>query len=430
MKDVVVRHICAIFLGGALLIPFFSSQALALGTSAKIEVMTQGFERDIPATGEERVLPGYGYMKLDFKDITSSGISFHGYGWGRYDMSDSGYYASTGDGELLYGYLEYRRKFSSLHVRLGRQHIFEGVANETIDGLSVAGGLSKQISLSVYGGRPVALSGLNDANGDVMYGGRVAYHGGDLYDIGLSYKMSQNDSNTADNMAGVDLSLALPGQMMLYGYSKLNIEESGFAEHSWELNIPFDSLTIKPYVQFYDYNNYFNTGDKAALPFRNLAHSGETLGIGGVDAFWRASGSMNFGAKAKYYTYDQNDSSQYAALTFDLIGEEHTQSGVEVGYMMGDAANNDYLMLRLYTYQDQMADKYWFDFISADTVFVRYDKQINSKDSSLFASLGVGKRFLDNRLELKLSGDYSSDPFYSSDLRALLSASYYYQGGL
>ena len=431
MLDVVARHCCAFFACGVLLCTLLApSPGFALSTNIELEAIARGFERDIPAKGEERVLPGYGYLKFDLKDITSNGISFHGYGWGRYDMGDSKFFDATGDGELLYGYLEYRRKFSTLHLRLGRQHLFEGVANETLDGLWVAGDISKRISLSVYGGQPVALSGLNARSGDSLYGGRVAYHGADLFDLGLSYKMSENDSNTADSMAGLDLSLALPKDMALYGYSKLNVEESGFAEHSWELRIPFDSLTLKPYLQFYDYDNYFATGDKATLPFRNLARSGESLGIAGVDAFWRTSESLNLGAKGKYYTYDQNDSSKYLALTFNLIGEEHTQTGGEIGYMLGDAANNDYLMLRLYTYQDQLADKFWFGFVSADAVYVRYDKQINDKDSSLFLSLGTGKRFLSDRLEVKLSGDYSADPFYSSDIRAMLSATYAFGGGL
>lgn len=419
------RLFCGLF-ALFLLLP---SVSFALGTSIELETIVRGFEREIPSEGSSQVLPGYGYLKIDSKGFTSNGISFHGYGWGRYDMADSNYYGNQSDGELVYGYLEYKKKFSTLRLRLGRVHVFEGVANETLDGLWLAGSLSQKVSVSAYGGQPVGLSDTNGRTGDSLFGGRVAYHGSDKFDIGLSAKFSDNDSTAADRIIGADLIYHLPKEMSLFGYSKFNTEESSFAEHSWELRIPYETFDFKPYLQYYDYDSYFGTGDKAALPFRNLANSGETLGIVGVDAFWRKSEEWNLGAKAKYYGYDKNDSSQYVAILANLLGEERTQSGGELGYMKGEAANNNYLLLRLYTYQDQLPEKYWIGFLSTDLVYALYDKAIYGEDSSLFLSLGAGKHFWDDALDLKLSGDYSDDPYYSSDLRGMLSATFYFGRG-
>ncbi len=409
---------------------FFPAGSSALTSNVELETILRGFARDVPVDGNSRVIPAYTYLKLDLKNITPTGISFHGYGWGRYDLADSGFYDSQGQGELLYGYLEYHKKFSSLRARLGRIHVFEGVANETLDGLWGAGKLSPRVSLSGYAGQPVGLSSTNDRSGDSLFGGRVAYDGGEKYLVGFSAKFSNNDGNTADRMIGTDLIYYLPKDMTLFGFSKFNTDESSFAEHSWELRIPFEPFDIKPYLQYYDYDSYFGTGDKAKLPFQNLAQSGESLAILGVDSFWRKSEELNLGAKLKLYSYDQNDSSQYIALVANLIGEERTQSGGELGYMRGEAANNNYLLLRLYTYQDQLPAKYWVSFVSADLVYALYDKKINSEDSSLFISLGAGKHVWNDALDLKLSGDYSIDPFYDSDLRVMLSASYSFGRGL
>jgi hypothetical protein len=63
-------------------------------------------------------------------------------------------------------------------------------------------------------------------------------------------------------------------------------------------------------------------------------------------------------------------------------------------------------------------------FISGDLLYAAYDQPIYGQDNSFFASLGAGQRFLDDRLELKLSGDYSSDPYFDSDLRTMLVANY------
>ncbi|WP_020675237.1 hypothetical protein [Geopsychrobacter electrodiphilus] len=410
------------------LVFLFPATAFSLSTDVQVETLFRGFERDIPTEGSSQVLPGYGYLKFNVKDISSS-LSLHGYGWGRYDMADSRYYASQSKGELLYGYVEYRKPFSSLRARLGRQHVFEGVANETLDGLWAAGALTPAFSVSGYAGFPVGLSSTNGRSGDVLVGGRVAYHRPDAFDLGVSSKFSNNDGNAADRMLGVDLTWYLPKDMTLYGFSKFNTDASSFAEHSWELQIPIDSFTFKPYLQYYNYDSYFGTGDKAALPFLNLAKSGEKLGILGLDGTWLKSENWNLGGKVKYYTYDKNDSSQYISAVVNFVGEEHTQTGGELGYMKGEAAKNNYLLLRIYTYQDQLPAKFKVDFISADLVYALYDQKIYSKDSSLFLSLGVGKHFFDKALDVKLSGDYSVDPLYSSDVKGMLSATYYFGRG-
>jgi hypothetical protein len=106
------------------------------------------------------------------------------------------------------------------------------------------------------------------------------------------------------------------------------------------------------------------------------------------------------------------------------MGEGQSQLGGELGAMNGDTPQNEYYLLRLFTYCDQVSKSLPINFISSDLVYVDYDQPIYGEDSSLFISLGTGKTFMDNALELKLSADYSSDPYFDEDVRGMLTASY------
>jgi hypothetical protein len=57
-------------------------------------------------------------------------------------------------------------------------------------------------------------------------------------------------------------------------------------------------------------------------------------------------------------------------------------------------------------------------------VYVGYDQDINNEDMAFFASLGAGKRFLEDALLVKLSGDWGTNPYFDDDLRGLLTISY------
>ena len=51
---------------------------------------------------------------------------------------------------------------------------------------------------------------------------------------------------------------------------------------------------------------------------------------------------------------------------------------------------------------------------------MRYDEPVFGKDRSIFVSLGGGMDLYSDYLKLKLSGDYSDDPYFDSDIRGML----------
>lgn len=424
-KRPVLSFLCAVTLAWILFSPVILPPAQAAEYRVSSETFLHVFERDTSTGTEELVSPAYQYLGMDVSDLPLEGLSFHAYGWGRHDLSTSGFYEDDSDGELLYAYVDYTTQDSPVSARLGRQYIFSGVTSEAVDGLWLKTDLNRYLSISGYAGQPVGLSSTDSRSGDSIYGGRATVHGSE-YEAGLSYKIMENDGLTIEDQLGFDLSIALPMNIDFYGRSIQNLETEEWAEHTYELNITSGSLRVRPFFEYYSFPDYFDTGAVAINPFSILAQSDEEITTIGADLSWKQSESLDIGTKLKTYSYDQNQSSNFMSVfcTWHSDEAELTQVGAEVGYMMGDAAANDYLLLRIYTYMDELGDRLWLDFVSADLVYAMYDQSIYGKDTSLVASAGVGKSFMDDQLTIRLSGDFSQDPYFDDDVRGLLRITY------
>lgn len=413
----------------ALILLLGSLPANSFGAEVRFasETLFRVFERDTETEEDALVVPGYEYLQLDAGELSDYGLSFHAYGWGRLDFADNDYYDDTTSGELLYGYLEYRREANRCNFRLGRQYVFEGVANEAIDGLRIGGDLGEHFSLSVYGGQPVGLDSKEGRSGDSIFGGRLSHRLGGKYEVGVSYKTIDNDDETAEEMLGTDLAFFLPADLTLTGFSAYNRESEDWAEHSYELRVPFQSFVFTPYYRQFSYEDYFGVGANAVNVFRILAQSGEELTAYGIDALWRFDDNWTFGGKVKLHDYDQAEEAQVYSAQVTWQGEDLTQYGAEVGRSVADDEDDrEYTLVRLYGYCEEMTQRFGIDFFSADLVMAFYDDEIYGEDASLFASLGGGKRFMDDALSVKLSADYSQDPYFDDDLRGMLTVSYNY----
>ncbi|MBU0675575.1 MAG: hypothetical protein KJ950_13115 [Proteobacteria bacterium] len=384
-----------------------------------------GMERDIGGVEGQMVAPGYEYLRIDAGQLQEKGFSFHSYGWGRLDFADNEFFEHREDGELLYGYLQYADPESGLDLRVGRQTVAGGVGNDAIDGLQLSGDLGPWLVALVYGGQPVGFSSDNGRTDDLIYGGRLGIHQGRFGELGVSYKNLENNNVIAEEALGLDLSLFLPANISLSGFSNRNLDSKGWAEHSYELQIPLNPVLIRPYFGEYDYEHYFGTGVNTVNPFRVLAINGEKLRVIGLDTTWKYSDAIDLALKIKGNDYDRMNGSEYASGLVTWHGAELTQVGVEVGYMKGDLDKQKYLLTRLFGYLDGL-EEYGIGFMSGDVVWARYDQPIYGKDDSLFVSLGVGRDFLDEAVEVELSADYSRDPYFDADLRGLFSVTYRY----
>jgi hypothetical protein len=391
------------------------------------DTLLRVFERDTSTDTDQSVVPAYHYLQLDLGRLESEGLSFHFYGWGRVDLADSDFYADQTAGEILYGYAQYTDPISNLNLRVGRQYLFSGITNESLDGIRVDTDLGRHFAASVYGGQPAALDGIDGRDGDHLWGARIShqltFHG--LHDLGLSYKQLNNDDVREEEKLGIDLSLGLPHGITVDGLSARNLTTGGWAEHSYEAQLRVADLHLRPYAYRFRYEDFFAPGRNSANPFRYLTGFDETLNVIGTDAIWRRYEAWDIGAKVKNHDYDKRDgSAQYISGLATWHGEGLSQAGGELGYMNGDDDRDQYLVTRGFIYWDRPLPPLASGFMTGDLVVVNYDREILDEDNSFFISFGLGGRFYDDALELRFSGDYSSDPYFDDDLRGLVVAKY------
>jgi len=391
------------------------------------ETILRALRRDTVNGDNSLVVPGYQYLRLDLDPLDQAGLSFHLYGWGRYDFNHSGSYDDNPDGELIYGYLEYNQPDYSLNLKVGRQHLMTGIINNSIDGIGIQSALTPYFKFSVFGGSPVGLSSEPGRSADSIYGGRVAGHRGADYEIGFSYKKKNSDGEKDEELAGFDLFAELPLNINFFGFSSYNLDTRGWGQHLYEFRFDIADFGFRPSYQRYRYEDFFNTQDNSANPFRFLADTGEILSVVGSDVVWHRFSQVDIGAKFNYYDYDlRDDAALYVEANANWYLNGLTQVGGQLGRMNGDTDDTRYMLSRAFFYWNMPANLSRLGFVTGDVMYVYYDKNRYGHDSSLWLSLGGGWRFLDDAMQIKLSGDWSNDPYFQSDLRGLLKIEYNY----
>jgi len=391
------------------------------------ETIFRAFERDTDEEDDAAVVPAYEYLRFDIGALDQSGLSFHFYGWGRIDLADNEYYDDNPDAELLYGYLEYNQPDYGLNLTLGRQHVKAGVISNSIDGLGLKSALTPYFKFALYGGSPVGLSADGGRSGDSIWGGRVAGHKAAEYEVGFSYKKKNSDGDDDEEIAGLDLFAQLPLNINFFGFSTYNLDTDGWGEHSYDIRFNIKDFNFRPFYERFRYEDFFNTKDNSANPFRFLADTDEILSSVGTDVTWQRFDQLALGAKFNLYDYDHRDDN---ALYFEGNANWYlnglTQIGGQLGRMDGDTDETRYFLSRAFFYWNQPAFLARLGFITGDVMYVSYDEEIYDQDYSLWFSLGGGMRFFDDAMEVKLSGDWSEDPYFDSDLRGLLKVQYTY----
>ena len=391
------------------------------------ETILAAFEGQTDEGATRQVMPIYEYMQLDYGHLETTGLSLHLHGWLRTDGGDGGYYEEDTDGELLYGYVQFQPESGTFDVKVGRQHPFSGIVNDSIDGLGLRASFNPHMTIELFGGVPTALEEENGRSGDTLLGGRSAVFLGRLSEIGLSYKRITDDGETIENTAGLDSSLGLSSFLTIHGISSWNMETEKWREHTYEAALALDPFLLKPVYQFYGFEDYFTEENTGLQPFRFLQETEEKLVVMGADGLWQRHPGFEVGIRFKQYEYDLRDeTSRYTAAIVNLYAEDATRYGLEAGIMDGESRENRYRLGRGYLFWNGPLGipETWF--MSADILFLQYDEDIYGKDQSWFVSLGGGKQLLEDTLQLAVSGDYSSDPYFDADARLTVVLKYVY----
>lgn len=378
------------------------------------------FEQDTPEEEGASVVPGYQYLQLSAREEKIPGLSLHLYGWGRVDFADSGRYDDTVEGELIYGYVEYKTPEGPISFKMGRSYVFEGVANESVDGVQVAADVTPAWRVSAYAGQPVTLAREDGRRGDLIGGGRVSWRDAGFHQVGVSYKHILSDGERDEERAGIDFAVSLPVGISLLGSSAYNLVEQRWAEHLYEGRWHRGSFEIRPFYQRFNLSGLFSERDNSATPFRVLSALGGTTEVIGTEGYWYPSEAVEFGARLKHYDYSTRfDNAWYLSAIATYKWEIFNQVGAELGRMEGEEEFNQFSLARCFVY-------YTFprSFVTGEVFYTRYDEPIFEEKDAILLSAGAGRKFLHDTLNLKVAASYTNDPLDERDYRYTLVAEY------
>ncbi|MBT8340479.1 MAG: hypothetical protein KJP07_10750, partial [Desulfatitalea sp.] len=65
-------------------------------------------------------------------------------------------------------------------------------------------------------------------------------------------------------------------------------------------------------------------------------------------------------------------------------------------------------------------------FVSCDAIYQDYDAEVFGKDHAMNYSFSAGMHLFDERMELRLTGLYSQDPYFDENIEGLFSCIYRY----
>ncbi len=406
----------------------------ANGKTAEVEFESETvfrlMERTIRENGADtakKIVPIYEYFRLDTGQLLEreQDLSFHAYGWARHDLNSSGFYADNPEGELLYGYLQYSGLIRNFYLRLGRQYIPGYTADEGLDGLFVNSDISPFLAVEAFAGQSVSLASVGGRSGDFTAGGRLKSHLENHYSLGLYYRFASDDGVKDEEEAGFDLSLIFLDNFSVSGRSEWNLITNGVNEHSYQALFTISKLQIRPFIDYFKYRNILSPKVNNASPFRFLVNSNEIITSLGADISYLLYEKISFGAKAILYDYKiRQETARYVSGLSAWRYRELSEAGLELGFMNSPALEDGYILGRVYIYHD-LSGK----FLTADMVYTRYERGVRRKDYSFFASVGGGIKLFKDRIEVRASLDYSSDPFFDNDFRGLVSVKYNFKTG-
>ena len=241
--------------------------------------------------------PLYGFAQLRVDDIDLGGIAsvlspgrLYLQGWGRLQLGEDPFRDDEGDIGLAY----FEFGISELKLRLGRQHIIEGIGRMTmLDGVSTRLALPWGMELQGSGGA-IVHPRLRFQTGDWLVNGRLSKRFANIAELGIGYRHERRDRDLARHQVGADGWLNL-GPTSWHGLVILTAGRGQLAEARlsgrWRVT---DALTVSV-----DGNRLvpdrFLPATSIFTVFSNRAHERY-----GADVLWELSPYYDISARADW----------------------------------------------------------------------------------------------------------------------------------
>lgn len=390
-------------------------------------------QRAVPGFAKSSEAPATEFIRVDVEKIGDGNLSLHLYGWERLDLADRSTPDGPNDGNLTYGYLDYRFPTANAQVKAGRFFVNDGVAAEQIDGVSARADLKKGFTLAMFGGAPVKLDRDQQSKGDYIVGGRGSYRLKGILELGVSglreggVTLKSTGSNIKDirQLVGGDIRLSPSRLVDLNGHTFYNASTDGVAEHSYLLTVkPSKEFSVSGIYSEQRFNNYFTYTNVRSL--FNPDNGGDVKSYGG-SVGWAIALPAEITADYRHYnrtsmvsTDNNGTSDRYgvdAKLTFL---DKKLRSGFAYHRSDGASSFNSYNEVRGYGLYD--TGRY---VAGIDAIFQFYKNSIFNRKEAFELIASNGYRILQ---ELLLSGEigYSRNPQFNDDIRGVLKLTYNY----
>ncbi|AAR36098.1 hypothetical protein KVP06_13690 [Geobacter sulfurreducens] len=381
-------------------------------------------ERSVPGFKDETLAPATQFLGIDVEKLADGNLSFHLYGWGRLDLADKSTDGGSTDGDLAYAYLAYRFPRADGLLKLGRFYVYEGVAAEHVDGVSVRTDLAGGFTGSLFGGVPVRLNMTDRNKGDAIAGGRLGWRLPGYLEIGASALYEANTdtglTGTPENyrqLVGGDIWLAPFRMVELRGTTSYNTATDGFAEHSYLLLVtPMKGVSVSGEYNDYNLEHFLATTNNRSL--FNIDRDTTLRSYGGSVA-WTVAKPLELIADYKrinYHRADRGNTHRYGGEVRMTLAERTVRAGLSYHRADADVSANAYHEVRAYILRD--ATRYR---ASVDAIAHLYDDAVQpyGGDNAYEVIASLGWKMLPN---LMLSGDisYGENPRLDSETRGVV----------
>ncbi|MDP1830483.1 MAG: hypothetical protein Q8K67_00350 [Geothrix sp.] len=173
-----------------------TASALMPGAASAAEVEAYGttlaryWNQSYPDLSKNRYVPLTQFVGIDATGLGDTAWSLHLFGWGKSDLADQSSPGGKGEGDLTYGYLQYRAPKANAELKAGRFAVLGAAGQELVDGLSARADLRGGFTFAVFGGKPVIYDpegATQAAPRDFIAGGRLAWRASRYGEIGVSF---------------------------------------------------------------------------------------------------------------------------------------------------------------------------------------------------------------------------------------------------
>lgn len=295
------------------------------------------------------------------------------------------------------------------------QPLSVGLTNDQVAGLELSASPAAALSIEAFGGLPPGAVNRRGIVENLVYGGRIRTQRMSMGQIGLSVTYD-NAEDYSEEMT--DIELKLSPWLAINGSSRHR--ENVWREHRYSATLGWGAFTLSP---LYD---YFFIEDDACLikteshRFGFLSDTDETIYVTGTDLDWEKNDHLRFGIRTHRYTYEQRDEEAiYYGGLFSLKAPSGSGLSLEIGSMQGRQPETIYSLV-----QAEATIKGVFGmkggFCGLTGRYIDYDHQVEDRTMAIHTAVETGLRFLDGRVETKLSGIYREDPYFEDHFTGML----------